>query len=385
MGLNFNLVSKSTGIKFTEYKGNAIRLSKFAPYSVDEVVLKNGNKERKITTFRDSKGNMTERVFDYSDKPVWNRLYNATEHDTKSETVVSTTKKDYTLDRDAVADYKDYMEYPQNKNEFLFWDNKDTITDHVAYNLDKDEVVLTQVKINNKPQATKQKHTFTEYPKIVHGKIKKHKPKELSFEVKRTDNKVMQKSIKATDENLIPQGDSYLGYRALPIEDAKVPLVKRFLKERNMDNKDVRIEPQYNPRYENDGFMAVFDPESGSVKFNRGYQFQSKSRLVNTARHETEHSWQYYLQAVLNGGGENWQNEIAKKSSKITDKKILKEAKDYDKSIENYVPFYVDRMRYRNNYIEIKAREAGEQAQTQYDNEGKFIRGRFKHIPPELL
>ena len=47
MGLGFNLVSKTTGIKFTEYKGNAIRLSKFAPYSVDEVVLKNGKKREK--------------------------------------------------------------------------------------------------------------------------------------------------------------------------------------------------------------------------------------------------------------------------------------------------------------------------------------------------
>lgn len=385
MGLSFNLVSKVTGLKYTQYKGNAIRLSKFAPYSVDEVVLKNGNKERKITTFRDSKDNMTERVFDYSDKPVWNRIYSTSEHDVKDETVLSTTKKDYTLDRDAIADYKDYMEYPQNKNEFLFWEHKDTMTDHVAYNLDKDEVTLTQVKIKNKQHSKKQKHTFIEYPKIVQGKIKKHKPKELSFDVRRTDNKVIPKSIKATNENLIPQKDSYLGIRALPVEDSKVPLVKRFLKERNMADKNVGIEPNYVPRFENDGFMAVFDPESGNIKFNKGYQFQSKSRLVNTARHETEHSWQYYLQALLNSGGENWQNEIAKKSGKLTDKKIIKEAKAYNQSIENYVPFYVDRTRYRNNYIEIKAREAGENTQKQYDTEGKFIRGRFKHIPPELL
>ena len=69
----YELISKIPGIKYTEYKGNAIRLGTFAPYTVDEVIVglkDNPNITKKITTFKDSKGNITERIFDYPDKPL---------------------------------------------------------------------------------------------------------------------------------------------------------------------------------------------------------------------------------------------------------------------------------------------------------------------------
>ena len=65
--------------------------------------------------------------------------------------------------------------------------------------------------------------------------------------------------------------------------------------------------------------------------------------------------------------------------------KLEKEADVYTKSIDNYVPHYVDYARYRKNYIEIKANKAGAKAKQEYDEQGKIIREDFRHIPKELL
>ena len=202
----------------------------------------------------------------------------------------------------------------------------------------------------------------------------------------RGDNSVVESTIEASDKNIIPQNDSYLGYRALTMEDSKIPFVRRYLRERNMADKGVSVEPQFNPRqYTDENFSALFDAEDGSVKFNKDHKILSKGRLANTSRHEVEHSWHYFLQALLNGGGTPWQTEMAQKFDKIKNKRTLKEAKNYDRSINTYVHYYEDAARYRRNYIEIKAREAGAEAQEAYDFEGQSIRRSFTHVPSKFL
>lgn len=382
------LLPKTPIIKYTQYKGGALRLSKFAPYTVEEVAVEiNGQKDnvRKITTFRDSKGNITERVFDYPGRPIWNRLYNSEENDIGIyESVKSTTKQDYELNRSVVKLYKDVVSLPK-ANRFMFWNHKSTTVDHAAYNLDKDELILTQVKVKNKSNSSQQTHSFVQYPRIRSGKKTPEASKQLKFTV-RGDKSVIEKTIKASDKRIIPDNDSYLGYRALTFEDAKIPFVRRYLSERNMADKGVGVEPQFNPRnYSDESFSAIFDAEDGFVKFNKDHDFVTKGRLAKTSKHEVEHSWQFFLQALLNGGGTPWQTEMAQKFDKIKNKRTLKEAKNYDRSINTYVHYYEDAARYRRNYIEIKAREAGADAQENYDFEGQSIRRSFKHIPSKFL
>ena len=382
------LLPKTPIIKYTQYKGDVLRLSKFAPYTVEEVAVEiNGQKDnvRKITTFRDSKGNITERVFDYPGRPIRNRLYSSEYNDIGIyESVKSTTKQDYELNRSVVKLYKDVVCLPK-ANRFMFWNHKSTTVDHAAYNLDKDELILTQVKVKNKSNSSQQTHSFVQYPRIRSGKKTPEKLKQLKFTV-RGDNSVVESTIEASDKNIIPQNDSYLGYRALTMEDSKIPFVRRYLRERNMADKGVSVEPQFNPRqYTDENFSALFDAEDGSVKFNKDHKILSKGRLANTSRHEVEHSWHYFLQASLNGGGTPWQTEMAQKFDKIKNKRTLKEAKNYDRSINTYVHYYEDAARYRRNYIEIKAREAGAEAQEAYDFEGQDIRRSFTHIPSKFL
>ena len=64
MSSKFQLISKTT-TSFIKYKGDAVRLTLNPPAKVDEVIVAlkdNENLKRRITTFRDSQGNIIELV-----------------------------------------------------------------------------------------------------------------------------------------------------------------------------------------------------------------------------------------------------------------------------------------------------------------------------------
>lgn len=385
----FSLISKTNRINYFQYKEKPLRLNLFNPYSVEEVIVGiNGSKENvnKVITFRDSRGHIIERIFDFYNKPLRNRLYTYNEYEINSkEFVLSTTKKDYIINRNVIDLYKRVIN--ATKNRFLFWSNNHTITNHIAYNIEKeDEIIFSQVKVSNIFHLGKELHKFIEFPRIKNGKKVPSKQRMLSFEVNKSDNRVNMKTITASGNITVPKDDDYLAFRALTTDDAKVPLTQRFLKECEMDNKDVTINPHYNPIHEDSRFCAIFDAEDGTIKFNTDHKFTSKSDLVNTARHETEHVIHYFLKGLLNKQDNTpWQNRMFQQFGPIKDKKTLKEAQAYSQSIENYVPYYINPERYRKNYIEIKANEKGKIEQTKYDSNAKTIRQNFKHIPKECL
>ena len=388
MKLHFDLISKTIGTSFVKYKGNATRLSVQTPAKVDEVIIglkDNHNLTRKVTTFRNSKGEVIERSFDYFDKPYRNRLYT---HDANiildDEFVSSTTAKDYILNRESMEDYKDLLNIPKMRRDIL-WSHIDTVTNHLSENEKTGEKILTQTTIVPVKGRNQKRHTFIEFPHIVNNKITKKFLKFLSFNVRNKDNTVVKKSIESIGVK-IPENDYFLGFRALTKEDSKEPLTRHFLKEKKLDNKNIRIDKDYNPLNEtHNGFMAKFDADEGIIKFNKDYQFKSKSQLVNTSAHETEHAEQYFLQALLNGGDTQWQTEMAQKFGELKDPELIKKAKIYDESIENYVPFWKNQKAYRENTIEKLAKEAGAIQENVYNTLGNTIRADFPHIPKELL
>jgi len=374
----FDLVSNQKRIKFIKYKGDAVRLSVQTPAYVDEVILSlkdNPDLKKKITTFRNSDGEVIERAFDYFDKPYKNKIYSRVDNVIgQDEFVKSTTVKDFILNKDALDIYKDVRRYKET-SRFILWANTKTETNHVSENIVTGEKVHSQVRINRGKYRNKLYHTFTEFPHIINNKIAKGLSKVLSFSVNTKTKNYIKNSVKAD-----------LVYRALPIEDLKQPLSKHFISKRGLDDMEITIKDNYNPINEkNTNFKAIFDSEDGVVKFNKDYAFKSKTELVATSAHETEHAWQFYLQALLNGGGTNWKDLVAEKFGEITDKKLLKEAKEYDDAIKNYTPFWENRAEYRKNKIEKQANKKGQLASKEYDKEGQMIRADFPHIPVELL
>lgn len=377
------LISRTTQ-RYTNYASKAIKLSKSTPYTVDEVVIgKNGKPCKKITTFKDSKGNLIERIFNYEGEPLRNRIYTHNENTIgEDEIVSSTTIKSYYLKRNHIDIYKKYQEQIINANKLNLWEKGEIQTNHMAENIYNGDRILSITKIKQPQHANEQvTHSIVEYPAIKNGKIEKCENKTLEYKVNE-DYSVSKKSIK-TKHTKPPLNDEYLGYRILDLEDSKVPLTEKFMKDRKVDSFGYTIDTDFKPSNNSDTLCALFD--DGTIRFNKLHKFKSKSDFVSTSSHEVEHGWQYYLDARNGGQRGEYLESLGEEHGPIKDIKLQKEADKYTKSLDNYVPWYVDFEKYKKNYIEVCANKKGAKTQSEYDRQGKTIRNDFKHIPKEML
>lgn len=384
---SYYLLSKREGLSFVKYKKDIIRLSEEIPYRVDEVVIGKKGKigqEKTITTFRDSNGRIIERIFDYYGKPLKNEVYTYNDNVIgKSEYVTSKTKQEFSLPKKMIQAYKDMKEIFKDNDFIPFWSKDKVQTDHISQNIDTNETVVSRVVVEATKSIRKNKHSFIEFPHIKNDKVETEKPKSLSFLVNQTNSFIPGSQVENGVK--LPKHDTFLGFRALDIEDTKFPLTKRFIKERKLERVNPLIYTNYSPKTPGERLVAFYSDVDGSINFNKYYKTKSKSKLVSTIRHEVEHAWQYFLRARHTGGIEQHSMEVAKRFGKIKDKKQQKEAARYAKSIENYVPYNVDYKKYKKNYIEVRAYKAGNKAKSQYDKQGQEIRQSFPHIPSEML
>lgn len=387
MKSNFYVISKTTQ-NFSEYLSGTIRLSNQIPQTVKEVLIANkkGKVRGKITTFLDKEGNVIEKAFNIKDKPLKNRIYTSQKnHIGTDEVVTSTQIKEYTLNRKLIDIYRKHMNRFINLDtRTYFWEQESIQTNHMANNTALGIKNLTISRIQNLKNIPLQfLHSFTQYKPIVNNKISKNSPiKYIEYIV--NDKFIALKSSIHTINMKRPKFDSFLGFRALSLEDFKIPITERFLRDRGIKHLDYKIVPNYMPT---DGkeitWKGLFC--NGYIKFRRTWVPKSKADFVSTSRHEVEHGWQYYLDA--RNGKDRGDNMLAigEKYGKLKDPQLQYEADKYTESINNYIPAEKDYNGYRQNYIEVKAFDAGARAEEKYKKEGKILKEELKHIPPELL
>lgn len=384
---NFYIISKTTQ-NFADYMSQTIRLSDQTPYTVKEVIIQNKKwKVRgKITTFLDKEGNVIEKAFNIKDKPLKNRIYTSQKnHIGSDEVVISTQIKEYTLKRNLIDIYRKHIkDFIKWNVQTSLWEQEKIQTNHVAKHIPTDIINLTISRIQNlKNFKQEYLHSFTQYKPIVNNKISKNSPIKYIEYIVNDKFKVLKKSIKTTNMKS-PKFDSFLGFRALSLEDFKIPITERFLSDRGIKHLGYKILPNYMPT---DGkeitWKGLFC--NGYIKFRRTWVPKSKADFVSTSRHEVEHGWQYYLDA--RNGQDRGDNMLAigKKYGKLKDPKLQYEADKYTESIDNYIPAEKDYNGYRQNYIEVKAFDAGARAEEKYKKEGRILKEELKHIPPELL
>lgn len=387
---NRYLMLKTPIRPFVKYKGDAIRLSSKTPFSVDEVYIGTKHHPEKlscITTFRDSKGNIIERVFDMADGYLRNRLYSVTENTIgENEIVKSTTVKEYKLKKRMIPAYEKLLEEYKKLGvpKDVLWTPIQLITNHLSENISTGEKVLSQSKITGMQKPTKELHEIIEFPHIINNKIQKAKKKFVRYVVNSLTNKIVS-GTGVSKGVRFPRTDSFLPFRVLDIDSAKYGLTEKFLKDKKLSNIDVRIQTEYSPKPDEEETSALFFGTDGTIRYNKKYKFSSKSKLAETAGHETEHVMQWFLFSRNTGGESIWQINIAQKFGGLKTKKVRNEAKRCTKSIYNYVSINEDVEKYYKNYVEIKARKAGLKAKKQYDREGQSVRKSFPHIPKELL
>lgn len=384
---NFYIISKTTQ-NFADYMSQTIRLSDQTPYTVKEVIIQNKKwKVRgKITTFLDKEGNVIEKAFNIKDKPLKNRIYTSQKnHIGSDEVVISTQIKEYTLKRNLIDIYRKHIkDFIKWNVQTSLWEQEKIQTNHVAKHIPTDIINLTISRIQNlKNLKQEYLHSFTQYKPIVNNKISKNSPiKYIEYIV--NDKFIALKSSIHTINMKRPKFDSFLGFRALSLEDFKIPITERFLCDRGIKHLGYKILPNYMPT---DGkeitWKGLFC--NGYIKFRRTWVPKSKADFVSTSRHEVEHGWQYYLDA--RNGQDRGDNMLAigEKYGKLKDPKLQYEADKYTESIDNYIPAEKDYNGYRQNYIEVKAFDAGARAEEKYKKEGRILKEELKHIPTELL
>lgn len=384
---NFYVISKTTQ-NFSDYLSGTIRLSNQIPQTVKEVLIANkkGKVRGKITTFLDKEGNVIEKAFNIKDKPLKNRIYTSQKnHIGTDEVVTSTQIKEYTLNRKLIDIYRKHMNRFINLDtRTYFWEQESIQTNHMANNTALGIKNLTISRIQNLKNIPLQfLHSFTQYKPIVNNKISKNSPiKYIEYIV--NDKFIALKSSIHTINMKRPKFDSFLGFRALSLEDFKIPITERFLRDRGIKHIGYKIVPNYMPT---DGKQITWKGLfcNGYITFRKTWVPKSKADFVSTSRHEVEHGWQYYLDA--RNGKDRGENMLAigEKYGKLKDPKLQYEADKYTESIDNYIPAEKDYNGYRQNYIEVKAFDAGARAEEKYKKEGKILKEELKHIPPELL
>lgn len=385
MKTNFYIISKTTQ-NFSDYLSRTIRLSDKKPQTVREVILgKKGKVEGKIATFLDSDGNVIEKAFNFKGKPLRNRIYSyKTIEIGENEFVKSTEIKEYTLKRNIIEVYRKYQQKVEKLNiKTTLWEQEKIQTNHVATNILENIKHITISRIKNLKTIQKEfLHSFTQYKPIVNNKIDHNSPiKYIEYVVNDKFN-AFKETIYTLNMKK-PKFDSFLGFRALSLEDFKIPITEKFLRDRGIKHLNYKIVPDAIPQDINDTWRGLFG--DGIISFRKSWIPKSKSEFASTARHEVEHGWQYYLDARNGGNRGDFLLGIGEKYGKLTDPNLQKEANEYTKSINNYVPAKKDYKKYLENYIEIKANEAGAKARKKYEKQGKLLREEFKHIPPEML
>lgn len=387
MKSNFYVISKTTQ-NFSDYLSGTIRLSNQIPQTVKEVLIANkkGKVRGKITTFLDKEGNVIEKAFNIKDKPLKNRIYTSQKnHIGTDEVVTSTQIKEYTLNRKLIDIYRKHMNRFINLDtRTYFWEQESIQTNHMANNTALGIKNLTISRIQNLKNIPLQfLHSFTQYKPIVNNKISKNSPiKYIEYIV--NDKFIALKSSIHTINMKRPKFDSFLGFRALSLEDFKIPITERFLRDRGIKHLGYKIVPNYMPT---DGKQITWKGLfcNGYITFRKTWVPKSKADFASTSRHEVKHGWQYYLDA--RNGKDRGENMLAigEKYGKLKDPKLQYEADKYTESIDNYIPAEKDYNGYRQNYIEVKAFDAGARAEEKYKKEGKILKEELKHIPPELL
>lgn len=388
MTSGYYLISRIDKLPYYKYKGDVLRLVNQSARTVDEVIIghkNNPNTIKKITTFRDSDGNIIERAFDLFESVYKNRTYKKYDHVIReNEFVTSTVVKEYILPKTLKNSHLQLVQSGCDRT--YLWSPIKFFTNHFSENIENGIKILTQIFRTNILTPQKEVHTFIEFPHIKNGKIQKNPKKILKFVVNTQDeHKIKKFKFKESNVN-IPQNDSFLGIRALDMEDAKIALTKKFLSERKIKNKMITINTQYLPKNSvDDNLICLFDANDGSINFVKNYVYKSKSDVCKTARHESEHGWQYYLHALNTKGGiTQWEKNMYQIFGDLP-KSLKEEAQKYTDSIRNYTPSDKNFEKYMQNYIEKLAHEQGKKASIKYNMESAEIQKEFPHIPKELL
>lgn len=362
----FVLLEKTQKINIDQYK----TFSDNTPQNADSFTIvtigkrEDKNYKKKITTF-------------YSDENVVERLFESTE----GERIIREYEHRGQDVKDSNCRYRKIVQKKMvnGKPKFV----TDLIEEMRTYKFQKQKNKKTGKSslkleiIKNIIDGNKISATITEYPFNGDRKVPKisNLRKIAGLEIELNESTPIITGTFETTNIKLPSNDKYLPYRFILDTKTKIKeLTKHFIKEKNLDKLNIKVRVKDTIGKNTAGY---FDEEQNEIVYA-----MSTCDFVRTSAHEVEHAYQYCQIGRVGKGYSQYGRSSRKIYGPIDNLQECMEAHKYSIASINYPKLSDEEdlsknMDYMNNYLEVKAREAGEKASKEYKEKGAEFNKQF--------
>lgn len=242
------------------------------------------------------------------------------------------------------------------------------------------KITIKKTKYNVNSQGKKFTTVFTEYPFNLGFEPKKNL-KILGADIEMKNGIPYITGTIESPTVKFPEDDKFLAFRFINREQKQESLARYFLKQNGLERANVEVETGKDLVPEN--AAAVFSHGYGSIYFKEIPQYTSPAK---SAAHEAEHAYQYSLIGRLRGTDSEYEKRCFRIFGKLLSSSKREEALKYEEAKLKYpkiddIEDLSKNKEYQNNYLEVKAREAGKKAKKEYEKGRKELFNQFKYIP----
>ncbi|MBD5401967.1 hypothetical protein HDR58_04080 [bacterium] len=227
--------------------------------------------------------------------------------------------------------------------------------------------------LSSDPMKFLREFIFTRYPltssenksakQVVSAKIKDENGEKSIFDF-------WKKDIDSGAALNVSSNDKFLLFRFLGMNtrEGLEALTRKLLKDKNLDVLNIMIYPE--ARFVSKNSIGHFSVWNQSIAYSPKLKEQNSLVAVNTIGHEVEHAYQYSQIGRLGKGRSSYETRAYMKLGDLKCNEVV-EAIKYAEARDNY-PNISDtedltkNIAYMTNYLEVKAREAGEKLQQEY-------------------
>ena len=362
----FVLLEKTQKINIDQYK----TFSDNTPQNADSFTIvtigkrEDKNYKKKITTFY-SDENVVERLFESTEGERIIREYEHRGHDVKD----SNCRYRKIVQKKMVNGKPKFVtDLIEEMRTYKFQKQKNKKTGKNCLKLE----IIKNIIDGNKISAT-----ITEYP--FNGDRKTAKIPNLrkiaGLEIELNESTPIITGTFETTNIKLPSNDKYLPYRFILDSKTKIKeLTKHFIKEKNLDKLNIKVRVKDTIGKNTAGY---FDEERNEIVYA-----MSTCDFVRTSAHEVEHAYQYCQIGRVGKGYSQYGRNSRKIYGPIDNLQESMEAHKYSIASINYPKLSDEEdlsknMDYMNNYLEVKAREAGEKASKEYKEKGAEFNKQF--------
>lgn len=321
---------------------------------------------REIISFFDKSGNKTS-IFRENGYNVKKRVY------TLLNDFISTTKK---IEESVyVKNQPKKKFYPKVYNSIGKWQKKSVeiqnmetykLTD-ISGNKKETNKVLTKKIIYDQTEKTEtQKIIFTNYP-LNHGFQPKSGKKSAIAEVTKQDGNIFLSNVKTEGPLELDLSDEFLLYRFVDprTEDGAKSLTKQLLKQKGLTPLDIKV----NVVDIDTNSIGSFSHIDRQIDYYRKFITGQIRESINTIGHEVQHAYQHAQIGRLGAGNTKYETDALMNFGPIKNINEIMEATKYKLAKESYPVKNknADNPLYWDNYLEVNAREAGENLKKLYE------------------